>query len=180
MITSQFIFIRHGQSQANAANIIADSTSSLTDYGVEQAHRAGNEAKGFGIKTVVCSPYPRARLTAEIIADELGIGAKNVKIIDGLKERGLGDCEGKIKTQPDGWYSQSDGPTLEPRQELLDRVNVALNEIKMLSESGRVLAVGHAVSGLFLLDAAKGAKTVVELGGDVQIANAAFVNVDIL
>src|SRR5882757_8965527 len=98
MINS-FIFVRHGQSQANADGIIADGHSPLTQTGIEQAQKTGLEIKNFGITAIVCSPYLRARQTAEMIASELGIGFSHIEIIEELRERGLGDCEGKPKTQ---------------------------------------------------------------------------------
>lgn len=180
MSSSQFIFVRHGQSQANANGIIADGTAPLTATGIEQARKTGLEVKDLGITTIVCSPYLRAQQTAETIAGELGIDLAHIKIIDELRERGLGDCEGKPKNQPSEWYSQSDDPTLEPRQALLDRMHSALEKIKAPDNTGLVLVVGHAISGFFLFEAAKGIKTLAEMGGDNQIGNADFVKVEIV
>lgn len=174
-----FIFVRHGQSQANADGIIADGTAPLTDSGIEQARKTGLEIQNLGITTIICSPYLRAQQTAETIAGELGIDLAHIEIIDELRERGLGDCEGKQKTQPSEWYSQSDDPTLEPRQALLDRMRAALEKIKATDSTGHVLVVGHAISGFFLFEAAKGIKTLAEMGDDNQIGNADFVNVEI-
>jgi len=179
-MSSQFIFVRHGQSQANANGIIADGTVPLTDNGIEQARKTGLEVKDLGITTVVCSPYLRAQQTAETIAGELGIDLAHIKIIEELRERGLGDCEGKPKAQPSEWYSQSDDATLEPRQALLDRMRAALEKVKAADSTGLVLVVGHAISGFFLLEAAKGVKTLAEMGSDNQIGNADFVKVEIV
>ena len=180
MSAFQFIFVRHGQSQANADGIIADGTSPLTDNGIEQARKTGLEVKDLGITTIVCSPYLRAQQTAETIAGELGIDLAHIKIIDELRERGLGDCEGKPKAQASEWYSQSNDHTLEPRQELLDRMHIALEKIKATDSTGLVLVVGHAISGFFLFEAAKDIKTLAEMGGDNQIGNADFVKVEIM
>jgi broad specificity phosphatase PhoE len=178
-MTSHFIFVRHGQSQANADGIIADGTAPLTDNGVEQARKTGLEIKDLGITTIVCSPYLRAQQTAETIAGELGINLAHIKIIEELHERGLGDCEGKPKTQSSEWYSQSDDLTLEPRQVLLDRMHKALEKIREVDDTGLVLVIGHAISGFFLFEAAKGIKTLADMGGDNQIGNADFVKVEV-
>ncbi len=179
MSSFQFIFVRHGQSQANADGIIANGTSPLTDAGIEQARKTGLEVKDLGITTIVCSPYLRAQQTAEMIAGELGVDLAHIKIIDELRERGLGDCESKPKTQASEWYSQSDDPTLEPRQALLDRMHLALEKIKATDSTGLVLVVGHAISGFFLVEASRGAKTLADIGADNQIGNADFVKVEI-
>lgn len=179
MTTSSFIFVRHGQSQANAAGIIADGHSPLTETGIEQARKTGFEIRGLGVTTIVCSPYLRAQQTAETIAGELGVDLNHIKIIEELRERGLGDCEGKPKTQVSEWYSQSDDSTLEPRQALLDRMNIAVDKIKSIDTTGVVLVVGHAVSGFFLVEAAGGAKRLAGMGAHNQIGNADFVKVEI-
>lgn len=177
----QFIFVRHGQSQANADGIIADSTPALTEAGIEQARKTGEEVKNLGITTIVCSPYLRAQQTAETIAGELGIDLAHIQIIEELRERGLGDQEGKPKAHENEWYSQSDdNPTLEPRQALLDRMNIAIEKIKAIETEGLVLVVGHAVAGSFLFQAAKGVKDLTDMTGDNQIGNADFVTVDLL
>lgn len=111
---------------------------------------------------------------------EISIDSAHIKIIDELRERGLGDCEGKLKTQPSEWYSQSDDPTLEPRQELLNRMHKALEKIKAADSSGLVLVVGHAISGFFLFEAARSVRALAEMADDNQIGNADFVKVEIV
>lgn len=169
--------MRHGQSQANAGMIIADANSPLTALGVEQARQTGLKLKPLGVTTIVCSPYVRARQTAQTIAEELGIEVAQIKIIDELRERSLGDYENKPKTEPSEWYAESDALTLEPRQALLERMIVALQVIQSSGDSGLMLVVGHAVSGSFLIGAARGAKRVDDLVSDDQIGNADFVRV---
>jgi broad specificity phosphatase PhoE len=176
---SSFIFVRHGQSQANADGIIANDNSPLTQTGTRQAQETGLKIKDLGITTIVCSPALRARQTAETIAGELGIDPASIKTIDELKERDLGDYKGGPKTQPSEWYSQDEAPTLEPRQALLDRMGVALDKIKAIDTTGVVLVVGHAVSGFFLVNATAGVKTLTEMGTHNQIGNADFVKIEI-
>lgn len=177
MSGKSFIFVRHGQSQANADGIIADAHAPLTEHGIEQARKTANEVKGLGVTTIVCSPYLRAQETAETIAGELDIDIQHIKVLDELRERGLGDCEGKPKSQQNEWYSQADAPTLEQKQDLLDRMHEALNKIS--SMKGKTLVVGHAISGFYLVEAAKGIKTISDMPADNQISNAAFVEIAI-
>lgn len=99
-----FIFVRHGQSKANAEKVIADANSPLTEAGIEQARKTGMEVKDKEITLIVCSPYLRAQQTAETIAGELGIDLAHIKIMDELQERGLGVLEDNPKTQDGLWY----------------------------------------------------------------------------
>jgi broad specificity phosphatase PhoE len=180
MTLTRFIFVRHGQSQANADGIIATATTPLTEAGVEQAKKTGKELLTLGVTTIVASPYVRAQQTAQTIADELGIPLEQIKTIEELRERGLGDQEGNPKAHESAWYSQSDdNPTLETREQLLGRMNTALDKIKGFDETGLVLAVGHAISGFYLVEAAKGARIVADMDGDNQIGNADFIEVRI-
>ena len=118
---SDFIFVRHGQSQANADGIIADGHSPLTETGIVQARKTAGALRGSAVTRIACSPYLRARQTAETIAVELGIEVGSIVVVEELRERGLGACEGKPKGQLSAWYSQSDDGDLEPKQDLLDR-----------------------------------------------------------
>lgn len=175
-----FIFVRHGQSQANADGIIADAQAPLTQNGIDQARRTASEVRTFNVTTIACSPYIRAQQTAATIAGELGVDLANIQVIEELRERGLGECEGRTKDHPSEWYSQADAPTLETKQDLLDRMQVALEKLdKLQPEIGKVLVVGHAISGFYLLEAAHGVKTVAEIGPDAQIGNADFVEISL-
>jgi uncharacterized phosphatase len=179
MKPTEFIFVRHGQSQANADGMIADESSPLTEKGFEQARETGKKLKHLGITTIVSSPILRAHQTAEAIAGELGIDSAQIQVMDELRERDFGELKGKPKTQASEWYTVTDAPTLEPRQALLERMHLALEKIEALSNEGLVLVVGHAVSGLFLFEAANGVTTVADMTNDAQIGNADFVKVQI-
>ena len=178
-MANSFIFVRHGQSQANADGIIAGAHAKLTQNGIEQARTTANEVKGLGIKFVACSPYLRAQQTAETIAGVLGIDLNHIKIVEELRERGLGELEGNPKNHPGPWYTQADAPTLETKQHLLDRMNDALYKLAALADgAGRLLVVGHAISGFYLVEAAKGIRTVSKIGDDAQLGNADYVEIE--
>lgn len=124
---STFYFVRHGQSEANEAGIIADETPALTMQGVGQARSVGMALQDKGIKAVVCSPYLRARQTAQIIADQLGLTADHIIVINELRERGLGDKEGGPKDEASDWYFEADNTHgIEPRLDVLDVCTAAL------------------------------------------------------
>ena len=179
---SVFYFVRHGQSEANAAGIIADETPALTMQGVEQARSVGMALQDKGIKAVVCSPYLRARQTAQIIADQLGLTADHIIVINELRERGLGDKEGGPKDEASDWYFEADNTHgIEPRLDVLERMYRCVTGIELIMTklNGPVVVVGHAVSGFYLLQAAKGITIPELMDKPSELGNAEFMTVNL-
>lgn len=88
--------IRHGQTDWNAAGLFQGSTDiPLNDIGRAQARAAGEAlaAAGTPWQFVVSSPLVRARETAAIIAETLGLELGPT--IPQMVERHYGDFEGK-------------------------------------------------------------------------------------
>lgn len=172
---TDFIFVRHGQSQANSDKEIATDLSPLTEQGIEQAKITAKEIKELGIVQIASSPLIRAQQTAEIIAGELGIELGHIKVIEELKERGLGELRGKPKEhESDYYYSVDNEFKVESRTDTLKRMAICIHRIKELSASGKVLVVGHAVSGYFLIETAKGKTQLNELESPSEISNADY------
>lgn len=174
----KFIFVRHGQSKANADGIIADAHSPLTEDGIKQATKTANELRNFNITTIVSSPYLRTQQTAETIAGELGIELAHIKIIDELRERGLGVLENNPKEHEGTWYftdDQSEG--IEPRQKLFERMNHCLKTIQEIDKNENILVVGHAVSGFYLLQAAAKKPKIELFDLPSQMSNADYIEV---
>jgi broad specificity phosphatase PhoE len=177
--SGKFIFVRHGQSQANADGIIADSSSPLTEAGIEQARKTANEVREFGITAIACSPYLRAQQTAETIAGELGIDIAHITIIDELQERGLGVLENRPKEYEGTWYFTDDSSEgIEPRTALLRRMTECVGIIAKLGESQQVLVVGHAISGFYLMQVAAKKTSLEAFDSPSQMSNADFVEVN--
>lgn len=88
-----FLFLRHGETEANAAELICGSTDlPLTTRGREQALQAAEALAGCGIARIIVSPLLRARQTAEAIAAATGAP---VILAEGLAERNWGEWEGE-------------------------------------------------------------------------------------
>lgn len=175
---TMFYFARHGKSQANADNAIADDTSPLTKEGEAQARKLGRDLKKANIAVIVASPLERAYKTAEIIAKQLKI--PEIITIDSLRERGLGELEGRPKDQPSEWYYQADGKLdLEPRGIVIARAEAALHQIKKLSAQGNVLVVGHTVAGFYLRQVAAGKRHFEDFDAPKAIPNGGYVKVEI-
>lgn len=176
---TRFFFVRHGESVANSKNLIATLESPLTDKGLEQARKTGNELKNKSITKIVCSPFIRTQQTAEIIAGELGIPIDHIEIMDELQERRFGKKEGTPKEHPSEFYYTFEGPEIEPRDTLLKRVKTALSKVKKISDHEVVLAVGHGCSGFYMLQVAKGNTELDKFEDAHQMSNADFVEVEV-
>lgn len=174
--------MRHGQSEGNTQRIVSAVATKLTDLGVEQAKRTGNELKELGVTVVACSAYVRAQQTAEIIAGELGIDLAHIQVIEELGERTWGEAEGKPNIWDAEWFFTADDDELgiEPRQALLDRMVVALEKMKVIAPAnGMMTVVGHGVSGFYLRQAAAGKRNIADFDPHQQMDNAGYIIVDV-
>ena len=74
-------FLRHGKAEDRAAWQGRDADRPLTAEGEEELRRAAKRLRALdlGLDLIVTSPLARARRTAEIVADELGLGGRLVE-----------------------------------------------------------------------------------------------------
>ncbi len=100
MFTGEIVFLRHGQSTANAAGVWQGQLDfPLSEFGREQARQAGRALAGSPVAGVYTSPLLRASQTAEGIARELSAtgGYENgIVALPGLMERSGGMFEGRV------------------------------------------------------------------------------------
>ncbi|WP_291314201.1 bifunctional RNase H/acid phosphatase [Corynebacterium sp. UBA2622] len=96
---TRFVLLRHGQTEHSAGRRYSGSSDpELTGAGVDQARRAASAVAGLGtIDVVVSSPSARARATARVCADVLGI--EEVHVVDGLREVDFGAFEGLTRDE---------------------------------------------------------------------------------
>ncbi|WBU62056.1 histidine phosphatase family protein [Paracoccus albus] len=91
-----FLFLRHGQTAANAQDIICGSTDlPLNESGIAQARQAAAFLKHTGVQQIVVSPLKRAQQTAQPVAKALGL---RIQISEGLAERNWGVWEGQPRS----------------------------------------------------------------------------------
>ena len=145
MITAKhFYMIRHGETEANAALVMAGSTDSpLTANGRDQAKAVQAVVKELEIKPriIAHSNLSRARDTASIINEALGVDM--IEIAD-LAEMYAGDLEGASYNDPEclafhhEWHDPRGGETYE---EFFTRI--ARGKNKALELPGPVLIVCH-------------------------------------
>lgn len=96
---ARLILLRHGESEKNIKNIFyaADDGCPLTDVGVKQAESAAELLLNEKICKIYASPVERARQTAGIAAEKLGL---EVNINKSLREIFSGKWEGKTPDDP--------------------------------------------------------------------------------
>jgi len=148
---TQYYFTRHGESQANVANVFAGwMDSPLTEKGrkeaLEEAIRLASEETHFDL--IISSPLSRAYDTANIIAKTLGYPLEEIVQLDELKERNMGTYEGLPKDSLRGHPNDGDAIAEaggETRAEFATRVQKSFALIRSKSaKTGKVLIVSHA------------------------------------
>ena len=92
MFTRPFYYLRHGETEANAAGTIAGSLDvELTTLGRDQARLAARALESEPITAIYASPLRRARETAQPVAEALGLP---VTLLEEIAERNWGELEG--------------------------------------------------------------------------------------
>ncbi len=138
-----FWFLRHGETDWNAEGRSQGRTDiALNSVGLAQAQRAARTLAGIGgIATIVASPLVRARVTAEIAAEALGLP---VALDKGLQEVNFGEQEGlPMGDWYDDWIAGSYTPAgAETFAELLARAVAAVNRATTVRPAP-VLIVAH-------------------------------------
>jgi broad specificity phosphatase PhoE len=84
---------RHGETVDNESGLILGRRDPpLSDVGLAQAAVLAAQATGLGLVALWCSPLLRARQTAGVVADSIGVAPT---ILDGLIESARGRWEGQ-------------------------------------------------------------------------------------
>jgi probable phosphoglycerate mutase len=142
--------IRHGQTDWNLARRIQGSTDiPLSETGREDARSAAERLASSTHHAVYTSPLLRAKETADIIADRLGLEV--VGVVPDIREREFGDGEGMlvedyISTYGD-WHAEV--PGAESLEQVGERAISALHAIarearrRSAPQAESVLVVAH-------------------------------------
>jgi uncharacterized phosphatase len=179
---ANIFFVRHGKSMANASLTIGQPDTPLAEEGLEQARVTGQDLRGYNVTQIVSSPFLRAQQTAEIIAGELGVPLQSIAIVDELHERRMGNLEGGPKTYETEYYYQNDTDHgFESHAEVIARMQTALQKVSEIASktTGATVVVGHATSGFYLLQIAKGKTRFADFDAVNQMSNAEFVKIDL-
>ena len=141
-----FFFVRHGESEANAAHRFSGrSDSPLTERGRRQADIVAEALRDVPFDRIVATPLSRSLDTALVIGRRRKMP---VDVVNDLIEIDVGDRTGatfdEIRGLPDwkddGFVAWPSGETLE---QVLERALRAVRRIHRESEGGTVLVIGH-------------------------------------
>jgi broad specificity phosphatase PhoE len=149
-----FYFIRHGESEGNAAGRFTGQTDSpLTERGRRQAQAIADELASVKFDRIVSSDLSRTRDTAEAIANRQGL---RVEVFPELREIDVGDRTGKPFDEARGLPNWSDdGFVAWPGGETLDKVVTrvlgAIERLTRESPGKTILVVGHGGVNRILL-----------------------------
>lgn len=176
-----FYYLRHGESSANAQYVVSGDSVELTEKGRQQARDAAEQLKDKDIQLILTSGLIRAQQTAEIVAQVLGI-ENEVKTIDILHERTLGDFVGQPRPDNEDFFYAIDGENnTETRSSLIARATAVLKEVESYAQQteGNVLVVGHAILGFYLRQAAAGITEYSDFDWGKKIRNAEIIEIGI-
>ena len=146
MKPTTFYFVRHGESEGNAARIFTGQTDSpLTARGRQQAEAVADELADVKFDRIVSSDLSRTRDTAKVIAKRHGLP---VETLPELREINVGDrtgtpfdeARGLPNWSDDGFVSWPGGETLD---QVLARTLGAIERFTRESPGKTILIVGH-------------------------------------
>ncbi len=146
MASTRILLVRHGQSTWNAlGKWQGRADPPLSPLGQQQAKSAS--ARIGIVDAVIASPLVRARQTAEIIAEGIGVGP--VDTDDRLIETDAGDWTGltfhEIRTGWPGWLDQHKWPdNFEKEIDIVARMAEVLIDIAARHPGASVVAVTHS------------------------------------
>jgi len=149
--------IRHGQTDWNLIGRWQGQTRhapGLNDTGRAQALAVRNQLKDANFSAIYSSDLLRARQTAELIAEPLGL---TVVLEPRLREINLGAWEGMFSGEIEAQYSReltervrdpfnTRAPQGESPSDMMERVVVAVNDIAEEHTDESVIIVSHGVS----------------------------------
>jgi probable phosphoglycerate mutase len=136
-----FWYLRHGETAWNALNLSQGRVNNpLNDAGLAQARSAAALLRNRGIASIVASPLNRARVTAEIVGETLGLP---VSFDDDLQEVSYGVQEGQPMSE---WFTEWVEARFTPEggESFPDlRVRAATAANRALTRDPVVLIVAH-------------------------------------
>lgn len=163
----ELCLLRHGQTDWNLTGRWqgqAPYAPGLNDLGYAQAYAIRDQLKDMRFSAIYSSDLLRARQTAELIAEPLGL---TVILEPRLREMNLGAWEGMLSSEIEAQYPlglaerirdpfHARAPQGESPMEVAERVILAVDEIAEKHARDSVLIVSHGVSLAIIICHAQG------------------------
>ena len=169
-----FLAVRHGQSLFNVDKVVNGDPAldrGLSEQGIEEAERLGDQLAALPLELVAVSPFPRALQTANI-----ALGSREVPhlVDDDLGDVRIGELEGESLDAYRAAPAHSDRKKRFPGGESLDEAALRYADAieRLLARDEPVtLVVCHEIPVRYLVNAAAGSD---ELNGPFRyVGNAA-------
>lgn len=137
--------IRHGQTDWNLEGRFQGREDiALNDTGIRQAVECGLALKGEQIEAIITSPLIRARKTAEIIADIIGV--KQVIVDEAIIERDFKKVSGMTPKERESFYASGEKDDKEPREQLIRRMMSSIRRYAQQFYNHNIIMVSHGAS----------------------------------
>lgn len=160
-------FIRHGQTDWNREGLLQGSSDiPLNDTGRAQAREAESMLTHWTWHAIVSSPLARARETARIVADDLGLPLGPA--YPELAERDYGPLEGTPSAAAIERWPERDYPGAEPLDDVVARCLRGLARIRDDYPERNVVVVCHGTIMKYTLIRLTGYPVEVVLNGAVS------------
>jgi broad specificity phosphatase PhoE len=154
LVVTTLLLVRHGETDWNRdGRWQGHSDTPLNERGREQSRELAAQLDGMAVDVVYSSDLARARETAEIVADRLGL---EVRLDRRLRERGFGAWEGLTSTEIEGRFEEAHrrwragkgfgADDAESFDAFARRVHAFLNDVLQLHPDENVLVVAHGGS----------------------------------
>lgn len=163
---NEYILIRHGEAEHNKENVLSGNPVTphhLTEKGKGEVKATAEKLKGKKIDFIFTSPFVRAKETADILAETLGISGAEIVEDNRLRELVTGDLDGKPVSVYHSYFSSPEEKFYKPTphgETLLDmkrRVMEFLSEIDAAHQDKTILIVTHEYPAWMLAAGARGA-----------------------
>ncbi len=114
----------------------------MNRHGISQMERVGDylSDRGCRIDVMISSPLQRARMSAEIIASQIGYEKSRIMMEPLFTERSFGEAEGMVWTE--GMYLDNGKYGEESIEALCRRADAGIGKY-LTEDSGNILIVAH-------------------------------------
>lgn len=153
-------FVRHGQTDANVAQLFAGSgtDATLTEQGEQQALATGKALSEVSFSDAYASELTRTQKTAELVLSENASETPEIEVLSQWNDIDWGQVEGMPASEVFSIYPDFNEDTYigtatdesfvspiqaETKAEVISRMHTALNQVAAETE-GNALVVGHS------------------------------------